>query len=112
MSTVYVTNRWVKPIEFSFEYKPYSFPVGETVEVPIEAVRHIFGHGVVDKEPFMARLALIKTKNDIPEGLKILQKFEITDQPPIKGHALSPVVERVPLPSKVGGKLKESSLHG
>ena len=112
MSTVYVTNRWIKPIEFSFEYKPYSFPVGETVEAPIEAVRHIFGHGEEDKVPFMSRLALIQTQKDIPEGLKILQKIEISEQPPIKGHALSPVVERVPLPSKVGGKLKESSLHG
>ena len=112
MQTVYVTNRWVKPIEFSFEYKPYRFPVGETVEAPLEAVRHIFGHGDEDKEPYMARLALIQTKMDIPEGLKILQKFEITAEPPKKDHLLSPVVERVPLPSKAGGKLKESTPNG
>jgi hypothetical protein len=112
MQTVYVTNRWVKPIEFSFEYKPYCFPVGETVEAPLEAVRHIFGHGEPDKVPFMSRLSLIQTQKDIPEGLKILQKFEITDEPPKKDHLLSPVVERVPLPSKVGGKLKESTPNG
>ena len=106
MQTVYVTNRWEKPIEFSFEYKPYKFPVGETVEAPLEAVCHIFGHGDPDKEQYMARLSMIKTKNDIPEGLKILSKIEISDTPPAKNHLLSPVVERVPLPParKVGGK--------
>lgn len=112
MQTVYVTNRWSKPIEFSFEYKPYRFPVGETVEAPLEAVCHIFGHGDPDKVPYMSRLALIQTQKDIPDGLKILEKFEISEQPPKKDHLLSPVVERVPLPAKVGGKLKESTSNG
>lgn len=112
MQTVYVTNRWSKPIEFSFNYKPYRFPVGETVEAPIEAVCHIFGHGDPDKVPYMSRLALIQTQKDIPDGLKILEKFEISEQPPKKDHLLSPVVERVPLPAKVGGKLKESTSNG
>ena len=112
MQTVYVTNRWSKPIEFSFEYKPYSFPVGETVEAPLEAVRHIFGHGDPDKVPYMSRLALIQTQKDIPDGLKILEKFEISEQPPKKDHLLSPVVERVPLPVKVGGKAKDSTPNG
>jgi hypothetical protein len=57
------------------------FPVGETVEVPTEAVSHIFGHGRVDKVPYMVQLALIQTTNDIPKGLKILEKFEIHDRP-------------------------------
>ena len=114
MQTVYVTNKWEKPIEFSFEYKPYCFPVGETVEAPLDAVRHIFGHGDEDKEPYMARLAIIKTKNDIPDGLKILSKIEISDKPPMQDHLLSPVVERVPLPPKrVGGKGNtEATQHG
>jgi hypothetical protein len=56
----------------------------------------------------MARLAMIHTKADIPKGLKILEKILITDQPPKKGHSLSPVVERVPLPpSAVGGKVND-----
>ena len=112
MQTVYVTNRWTRPIEYNFEYKPYLFPVGQTVEVPVEAVRHIFGHGVPDKVEYMSRLGLIQTFNDIPNGLKILEKIEISDQPPKKDHLLSPVVERVPLPVKVGGKLKESTPNG
>lgn len=112
MQTLYVTNRWEKPIEFNFNFKPYKFPVGETVEAPEEAVRHIFGHGEVDKEHIMARLAIIKTRNDIPEGLKILSKFEITDRPPAKNHSLSPVVERVPLPTKAGGKVNPETKNG
>ena len=104
MQTLYVTNKWEKPITFSFEYNPYTFPVGETVEAPEDAVCHIFGHGDPDKEIYMARLAMIQTKHDIPEGLKILSKIEISIKPPVKDHSLSPVVERVPLPSKkVGG---------
>ena len=50
MTTVYVTNKWDKPITFSFEYVWYTFPVGETVEVPLEAARHIFGYQHEDKE--------------------------------------------------------------
>jgi hypothetical protein len=106
MQTLYVTNKWEKPITFSYEYKPYTFPVGQTVEAPEDAVCHIFGYGDPNKEHYMARLALIKTKNDIPDGLKILSKIEISDKPPMQNHLLSPVVERVPLPSKkVGGKI-------
>jgi hypothetical protein len=108
MQTLYVTNRWEKPITFSYEYKPYTFPVGQTVEAPKDVVCHIFGHEDPNKENYMARLALIQTRNDIPEGLKILSKFEISERPPMKNHLLSPVVERVPLPSKkVGGKINE-----
>lgn len=112
METVYVTNRWSKSIEFNYEYKPYRFPVGETVEAPLDAVCHIFGHNDPDKVPYMSRLALIQTQKDIPEGLKILQKFEISEQPPKKDHLLSPVVERVPLPVRAGGKVKESTANG
>jgi hypothetical protein len=107
MTTVYVTNKWDRPITFSFEYVWYTFPVGETVEVPLEAARHIFGYQHEDKEPFMTQLSIIKTKAEVPDGLKILQKILIGEQPPKKGHALSPVVEKVPLPplKEAGGTL-------
>jgi hypothetical protein len=109
MANVYVTNRWEKPIEFSYNYKPYRFPVNQTVEVPEEAARHIFGTDDPDKEKYLARLAIISTRNDIPQGLKVLEKIEISQLPPQNVQSLSPLVERVPLPYKVGGKPKESS---
>lgn len=108
MTTVYVTNKWDKPITFSYEYVWYTFPVGESIQVPLEAARHIFGYQHEDKEPFMAQLAIIKTRAEVPDGLKILQKILITDELPKKGHSLSPVVEKVPLPpsKEVGGKFQ------
>ena len=107
MINVYVTNKWDKPLIDDYAYKLYSFPVGETVEIPIDVASYIFGYGKEDKEPVMARLSWIKTKNDIPEGMKILEKFEISLEPPQKNHSLSPVVERVPFPpaKRGGGKV-------
>ena len=110
MTTKFVTNTWDKPISFDYAFKLYEFPVGKTVEIPEEAARHLFGYGQEDKEPFMTRLGLIKTRADIPDGLKILSKFVVTDEPPRKNHSLSPVVERVPPPAfkRVGGNLKSA----
>lgn len=110
--TVFVTNRWERDIAFTYAFKPYLFPLGETVEVPMEAARHIFGYGEQDKEPYMAQLALIRTRNDIPDGLKALAKIDIAEQPPRKEHSLSPVLQGVPLPAgrRVGGKLRETQL--
>lgn len=111
MPNLYVTNRWEREISFPYAFKTYTFPVNVTVEAPLEAVRHIFGYGQDDKEPYMAQLALIKTKNDVPDGLKILGRIQISEQAPTKEHSLSPVLQRVPLPAnmRVGGKLKEAT---
>ena len=110
MSNLYVTNRWEKDISFSYAFKPYVFPVNQTVEAPLEAIRHIFGYGEQDKEPYLAQLALIRTKKDVPDGIRILDKIEISEQPPKKEHSLSPVLQRVPLPAegRVGGKLSQA----
>jgi len=108
MSTRFVTNKWDKPIAFDYAFRMYEFPVDKTVEIPEEAARHIFGYGVEDKEPFLARLGLIRTKNDLPQGIETLSKILITEEPPRPNHAISPVVERVPLPTskRAGGTLK------
>ena len=87
MTTKFVTNTWDKPISFDYAFKLYEFPVGKTVEIPEEAARHLFGYGQEDKEPFMTRLGLFKTRADIPDGLKILSKFVVTDEPPRKNHS-------------------------
>ena len=107
MKTLFVTNTWEKPIHFDYAFKPYAFTIGETVEVEVEVARHLFGYMEMDKEPFLARLGLIRTKAEVPEGLAILSKILISEQAPKKNHSLSPVVERVPLPSqkKAGGKV-------
>jgi hypothetical protein len=103
-SHVYVTNRWERTIEFPFEYRMYRFPVGETVEIPAEAAQHIFGIGDDNKEMYLSRLGIIQTKNDIPNGLKALERIEISATPPEKDRSLSPAVGRVPPDRKPGGK--------
>lgn len=102
---MFVTNKWNRTLTVDYACKEIKFEVGKTVELDESAVRHIFGYGVENKEPYMASLGLTKTTNDIPEGLEILARFVITDSKLPKDDVLSPVVERVPLPpKKAGGK--------
>jgi len=77
------------------------------VQLPLEAARHIFGYGDDNKEPYLASLGLCLTANEIPDGLKRLANFVITEDAPQKNHSLSPVVEQVPLPpaKRGGGKV-------
>lgn len=102
---MFVTNKWNRDLVIDYACKEIKFEAGKTVELDEPAVRHIFGYGVENKEPYMASLGLTKTTNDIPDGLQILAKFVISDSQPKKDDVLSPVVERVPLPTKkAGGK--------
>jgi hypothetical protein len=107
MSNIFVTNHSDKPLKDGFCGTKYEFKVGETVEIPVEAAAHIFGYGNDNKEPYLARLGWAKTSNDLEEGLKHLAKWELSTEPPKKNQSLSPLVERVPLPSqkRAGGKI-------
>ena len=100
---VYVTNNWEKPISCEYGCNEYVFPIWQTVKLSFAAAHHIFGYGEKDKVPYMASLGIIQTTNDIPEGLKILSKFDMYQEEPEKNDSLSPVVEQVPLPPKRGG---------
>ena len=88
MSTLYVTNQSGNLLEFDFEFK--------TVEITEKAARHIFGYFDSNKEEYMVRLGFIQTRNDIEKGLKKLEQFVISDQPPKHNHLLSPVVDELP----------------
>jgi hypothetical protein len=107
MNTIFVTNHDEKPWKDSFSGIKYEFPVGKTVEISEEAAQHIFGYGMENKEPYLARLGWAVTANDLEKGLERLSKWELSTQPPQKNQSLSPLVERVPLPSqkKAGGKV-------
>lgn len=106
MSNVYVTNNWDKPIKADYAYAYFNFPVGQTVEIPVDAARHIFGYMDINKEPYMIRLGFLKLSNEKDLALEILSKFKISEESPKKNHLVPSVVDRVPLPSarKVGGK--------
>ena len=107
MTTVYVTNKNFKPLVVDYRGKDVSFPTNETVEIPLEAARHILGYGDNNKEPYLASLGLCLTSNEIPDGLKKLANFVIVEEAPQQDHSLSPVVEQVPLPpaKRGGGKV-------
>ena len=103
MTTVYVTNKWDKPLVDEYAFKPYTFPVNESVEIPVEVARHIFGYGSENKESVLARLGFARTKNDIPAGLEILEKFSITESKPVQDRSLSPAIDQVPPPIPLRG---------
>jgi hypothetical protein len=107
MTTIYVTNRSDKPLKDGFAGQFYEFKIGSTVEISEEVAKHIFGYGDENKEPYLARLGWAKTANDLDEGLERLSKWELSTEPPKKNQSLSPLVERVPLPSQKrgGGKI-------
>ena len=107
MSNIFVTNRSDKKLKDGFAGVFYSFPKNETVEIPEEVARHIFGYGDENKEIYLARLGWIVSHNDLEKGLELLTKWDISTEPPKKNQSLSPLVERVPLPSskRAGGKI-------
>jgi hypothetical protein len=110
MSTIFVTNNSDKKLVDGFAGKFYEFLPGKTVEIPIEAANHIFGYEDSNKEPYLARLGWLKNSNEIEDALKVFAKWELTTEPPKKNQSLSPLVEKVPLPSerKVGGKILQA----
>ena len=97
MSVIFVTNNSDKVWKDGYAGKIYTFGKGETVEVPIEVAKHVFGYGDDNKEPYLARLGWITTSNDLDKGLELLSKWELSTEPPKKNQSLSPLVERVPL---------------
>jgi hypothetical protein len=110
MSNIFVTNRSDKKLKDGYAGVFYSFPKDETVEIPEDVARHIFGYGDDNKEPYLARLGWIISQNDLEKGMELLSQWEISTQPPSKNQSLSPLVERVPLPTsrKGGGKVLQA----
>lgn len=107
MSVIYVTNNSGQPLKDGFAGVCYEFPVSQTVEIPEEVAIHIFGYGQNDKEPYLARLGWVHTKNELESGLARLGRWKFDTQKPQKDQSLSPLVERVPLPAqkRAGGKV-------
>ena len=105
--SIFVTNNSDQDLKDGFGGVFYNFVQGSTVEIPLEAAKHIFGYEQEDKTPYLARLGWAKTTNELKDGLQRLSKWELSTQPPQKNQSLSPLVERVPLPSqkKAGGKV-------
>ena len=110
MSNIFVTNNSDQDLKDGFGGVFYEFKPGSTVEIPEEFATHIFGYKEDDKMKYLARLGWVKTTNELKEGLERLSKWELSTEPPKKNQSLSPLVERVPLPSskKAGGKILQA----
>jgi hypothetical protein len=102
MTTVYVTNKTDKVLVDEYAFKQYKFLLNETVEIPVEVARHIFGYGSENKEPVVARLGFAKTLNDMPEGLAYLKKFIVSEEKSKQDRSLSPAIDLVPPPVPEG----------
>ncbi len=107
MLTIFVTNNSDKTLVDGWNGVEYTFKPNSTVEIPEVVAKHVFGYGDNDKEPYLARLGWIKSKNDLEEGLALLSKWELSTEAPKKDRSLSPMVEKVPLPAerRAGGKV-------
>jgi hypothetical protein len=109
MSNIFVTNNSDKKLTDGYGGVFYEFPKGKTVEIPEEVARHVFGYKDDNKEPYLARLGWIVSKNDLDKGLEILAQWDFSTQPIKKNQSISPLVEQVPLPAKkVGGKVLQA----
>jgi hypothetical protein len=109
MSNIFVTNQFRPRPKRWLRWRVLRVQKGSTVEIPEQVATHIFGYKDEDKIKYLARLGWAKTSNELEMGLERLSKWELSTQPP-KKNQLSPLVERVPLPSqkKAGGKVLQA----
>lgn len=107
---VYVTNRSDKALSFVYAYKNYEFPVGKSVQIPVDAAQHIFGHGDVNKEPYLARLGWIRLHSELEQGIERLSQFIISAEPFVEeNRSLPSAVGVVPLhvEKRAGGSTRQ-----
>ena len=107
MSTIFVTNNSDIKLKDGYAGVFYEFLPGKTVEIPLETANHIFGYEDSNKEPYLARLGWLKNSSELDKAMELLAQWQLSTEAPKKNQSLSPLVEKVPLPSerKVGGKI-------
>jgi hypothetical protein len=104
---IYVTNRSEHDLVTSYAYERYEFPTNKTVALSAEAAKHIFGYGIDNKEPYLARLGFIRLHSELEQALERLSKFDISTEAPVeKNRSLPSAVGVVPLhvEKRAGGK--------
>ena len=103
---IFVTNKSGQKLTAEFNYEEYNFPEEKTVALSPQAAKHIFGYGVDNKEPYLARLGFIRLHSELEQGLERLAQFEITSEPPQQDRSLPSAVGVVPLhvEKRAGGK--------
>ena len=97
MSMVYVTNTGDTKLKDGFAGVFYEFPKDQTVEIPLDAAKHIFGYMNPNKEPFLSRLGWVRSFAEIDKGYEKLAEFKISEQPPEQNRSLPSAVGVVAL---------------
>jgi hypothetical protein len=106
---VYVTNRSNTELSVGYDGVLYEFKKNVPVCIPMEGAVRLFGYRQEDREHILVRYGWIKLHSELEEGLKLLDKFEITVDMQTKDSALPSAVGIVPLRLErgVGGKSLE-----
>ena len=94
---VYVTNKSDKDLNFEYNFVGIEFPVGKTVEIPLQTAKHVLGYGDDDKEKYLVQLGLIRLHSELEEATEKFKRIEISDTPPTKNRSLPSAVGVVPL---------------
>jgi len=94
---VYVTNNSNKDLNFEYNFVAIEFPVGKTVEIPLQTAKHVLGYGDDDKEKYLVQLGLIRLHSELEEATEKFRKVEFSDTPPTKNRSLPSAVGVVPL---------------
>jgi hypothetical protein len=94
---VYVTNKSDKDLNFEYNFVGIEFPVGKTVEIPLQTAKHVLGYGDDDKEKYLVQLGLIRLHSELEEATEKFKRIEISDIPPTKNRSLPSAVGVVPL---------------
>jgi len=94
---VYVTNKSDKDLNFEYNFVGIEFPVGKTVEIPLQTAKHVLGYGDDDKEKYLVQLGLIRLHSELEEATEKFKKIEISETPPVKNRSLPSAVGVVPL---------------
>jgi hypothetical protein len=96
-AVVYVTNTGDTKLRDGCGGVFYDFPKDETVEIPLDAAKHIFGYMNPNKEPFLSRLGWVRSFAEIDKGFEKLAEFKISEQPPERNRSLPSAVGVVAL---------------
>lgn len=103
---VYVTNNSNKDLNFEYNFVAIEFPVGKTVEIPLQTAKHVLGYGDDDKEKYLVQLGLIRLHSELEEATEKFKRVVISETAPGKNSSLPSAVGVVPLriEKSVGGK--------
>jgi hypothetical protein len=94
---VYVTNKSDKDLNFEYNFVGIEFPVGKTVEIPLQTAKHVLGYGDDDKEKYLVQLGLIRLHSELEEATEKFKRIEISETNPTKNRSLPSAVGVVPL---------------